>query len=205
MGEGLPYERYQNAGNARTDPDPRASTGGPAPADVSVEVVSPGSASPTSPGDLTVSARSQGGVTVLTLTATGDAPVQWSLWTNAPWLVFSSTGGTLEAGGNVSVYVSVNHAREPRGPWSAQVGVRPSGAVVRITGVGQGTRAIPPASPDPDTPSSPEPTPPTTPPASPTPTSPSPTPTSQSPTPTPTDPTSPPDTPSDTASSPQQS
>lgn len=204
--EGLPYERYQNAGNARTDPDPRVTAGSRAPADVSVEVVSPGSASPTSPGDLTVSARSQGGVTVLTLTATGDAPVSWSLWTNAPWLVFSSTGGTLEAGGNVSVYVSVNHAREPRGPWSARVGLRPSGAVVRITGTGQGTRAIPPASPDPGTPSSPDPTPPTTPttpPASPTPTSPTPTPTAQSPTPT--DPSSPPDTPSDAAPSEQLS
>ncbi|MEU1078563.1 MULTISPECIES: hypothetical protein [unclassified Streptomyces] len=203
--DGLPYERYENAGNARTDPDPRVSPGARPPADVSVEVVSPGSASPTGPGELTVSARSQGSVTVLTLTASDDAPVSWSLWTNAPWLVFSGTSGTLEAGGSVTVYVSVDHAREPRGHWSAQVGVRPSGAVVRITGVGPGTRAIPPASPDPDqdTPSEPDPTPPTTPPDSPTPTSPPPTPTP--PSPTPTAPTTPPDSPSGTASPPQPS
>ncbi|MFD9789751.1 hypothetical protein ACFWXK_02245 [Streptomyces sp. NPDC059070] len=202
--EGHPYERYQNAGNARAEPDPRLPSGSRAPADVSVEVVSPGS-TPSDPGELAVSARTSGGVTVLTISATGDAPVRWSLWTNASWLTFSRTDGALEPGASVSVYVAVNHAREPRGQWSAHVGLNPSGAVVRIFGTGQGTRAIPPASPDPGTPSSPEPdpTPPTSPPASPTPTSPSPTETA--PTPTPTPPTSPPATPSDPASSPAPS
>ncbi|MBD0742142.1 hypothetical protein BG418_11670 [Streptomyces sp. CBMA152] len=197
-----PYERYQNAGNARAEPDPRVSTGSHAPADVSVEVISTGS-TPAGPGELSVSARSAGGTTVLTITATGGSPVKWSLWTDAPWLTFSRTAGVLAPGGNVSVYVAVNHAREPRGYWSARLGVTPSGAVVRITG--EGAWPTPPSSPSssaPGTPSSPTRQPPTSP--SPTPTSHSPTPSPPSPTPSaPSSPASP--SLSDTASAPQPS
>lgn len=145
---------YANAGSARTGPGPRFRLPRQAP-DVSVEVLSGGSApSPATfgrrgLGRVTVTARSYGDVTVLTLTASGG-PVDWSLRTDAPWLRASRTSGTLEPGRSASAYVSVDRAREPRGPWTARVHVGPSGAVVALTGYGPGrvpARPEPPRDP----------------------------------------------------------
>ncbi|MEU7564407.1 hypothetical protein AB0A99_00060 [Streptomyces fradiae] len=169
---------YANAGSAQADPGFRTRRQAP---DVSVEVVGGGSApSPAlsgrvGPGRVSVTAQPYGTATLLTLTATGGR-VDWSLWTDAPWLYASRTSGALEPGESVKVYVSVDRAREPRGPWSARIHVPPSGAVVSLTGYGPddrpGTSARPrppsrPA-PPPDTPPAPSPTPPpaTEPPAS---------------------------------------
>ncbi len=161
---------YANAGSAQADPGPRTRRQAP---DVSVEVVGSGSApSPAlsgrvGPGRVAVTAQPYGTATLLTLTATGGR-VDWSLWTDAPWLYASRTSGALEPGESVKVYVSVDRAREPRGPWSARIHVHPSGAVVSLTGYGPddrpGTSARPrppsrPA-PPPDTPPAPSPTPP---------------------------------------------
>ncbi|MEU2184782.1 BACON domain-containing protein, partial [Streptomyces thermolilacinus] len=144
----------------------------------SVEVLSSGSAHApalsgrTGPGRVTVTARPYGDATMLTLTASGGSPVGWSLRTDAPWLYASRTSGTLEPGTSVTVYVSVDRAREPRGPWSARIHVSPSGAVVSLTGYGSGDRPAAPARPKPsdrpsapptapqDTPPDPAPTPP---------------------------------------------
>ncbi|UQS31339.1 hypothetical protein J5J01_06670 [Streptomyces fradiae] len=161
---------YANAGSAQADPGFRTRRHAP---DVSVEVVGGGSApSPAlsgrvGPGRVAVTAQPYGTATLLTLTATGGR-VDWSLWTDAPWLYASRTSGALEPGASVKVYVSVDRAREPRGPWSARIHVHPSGAVVSLTGYGPddrpGTSARPrppsrPA-PPPDTPPAPSPTPP---------------------------------------------
>ncbi|MFI2227191.1 hypothetical protein [Streptomyces fradiae] len=161
---------YANAGSAQADPGFRTRRQAP---DVSVEVVGGGSApSPAlsgrvGPGRVAVTAQPYGTATLLTLTATGGR-VDWSLWTDAPWLYASRTSGALEPGASVKVYVSVDRAREPRGPWSARIHVHPSGAVVSLTGYGPddrpGTSARPrppsrPA-PPPDTPPAPSPTPP---------------------------------------------
>ncbi|MFF4170024.1 hypothetical protein [Streptomyces sp. NPDC001744] len=146
---GRPYDRYENAGNARDTPEPRFTRGSRAP-DVSVEVVSPGGPTGTgepsrpgapAPGWITVGARGHGDLTLLTLTAAGGSPVGWALWTDAPWLYVSRASGTLRPGETVTVAVRVDHAREPAGAWSARIGVNPSGAVVRIDGSG---RAEPP-------------------------------------------------------------
>ncbi|WP_436992472.1 BACON domain-containing protein [Streptomyces sp. enrichment culture] len=137
---------YANAGSAHADPRTRTPRQAP---DVSVEVLSSGSAHApalsgrTGPGRVTVAARPYGDATMLTLTATGGSPVGWSLWTDAPWLYASRTSGTLEPGTSVTVYVSVDRAREPRGPWSARIHVSPSGAVVSLTGYGSGERPAP--------------------------------------------------------------
>ncbi|MER6100155.1 hypothetical protein ABT154_30730 [Streptomyces sp. NPDC001728] len=169
--DGRPYDHYENAGNARTTPEPRFTRGSRAP-DVSVEVLSPGgptgSAGPSRPGApapgwITVSARSHGDLTLLTLTAEGGSPVDWSLWTDAPWLYVSRASGTLRPGETVTIAVRVDHGRAPRGAWSARIGVNPSGAVVRIDG--RGETAVPPVG-DPVTPP-PKTTRPTTPPTSP--------------------------------------
>ncbi|MFF9869173.1 hypothetical protein ACF1G0_27875 [Streptomyces sp. NPDC013953] len=163
-----PHDRYANAGNARSEPGGRSA--------VSVEVISTGAPVPPSrpgrpgPGRITVAAQPAGaGTTMLTLTASGGTPVAWSLWTDAPWLHASRSSGTLAPGGSVTVYVSVDRAREPSGPWSARVGVDPAGAVIELDGEGA---PRPPA--DDPTP------PPTTPPASTPPPSPDPTPSAPS-------------------------
>ncbi|MFJ2783164.1 MULTISPECIES: hypothetical protein [unclassified Streptomyces] len=169
-----PYEQYENAGNARATPDPRFTRGSRAP-DVSVEVLSPGGptgpAEPSRPGEpapgwITVSARSHGELTLLTLIAAGGSPVDWSLWTDAPWLYVSRASGTLAPGAAVTIAVRVDHRREPRGAWSARVGANPSGAVVRIDGRGEpAPPVVEPGTPPPTTgPTVPPTTPPTGPP-----------------------------------------
>ncbi|MFF3981798.1 hypothetical protein [Streptomyces sp. NPDC001828] len=184
---GHPYDRYENAGNARSEPDSRFTAGSRAP-DVSVEVISPTTA-PAGPARLAVAASSAGDTTVLTLTSTGGGPVDWSLRSRARWLTFSQSAGHLAPGESVTVYIRVDHAEEPHHAWSVRVEVAPSGAAVRISG--DGTPIVTPSSPDPGNTGHPGPggssapasTPPTQSPGSPTPT-PTPTPPSQSPTPT---------------------
>ncbi|MEI5098534.1 hypothetical protein RB200_07460 [Streptomyces sp. PmtG] len=189
-------DSYENAGNAKTTPDPRFASGRGKPG-VSVEVISPG-VQPSAPGAgrIAVQARSSGGVTLITLTASGRAPVRWSASTGAPWLLLSQSSGTLAPGDSFTIRVYVDDDREPPGHWSARVTIGPSGAVVSLAGYG-GSR--PPSHPGPRPtptrpgPSDPDPTP--TPSGdgepTPTPTSPDPTPTDPAPTdpaPTPTDP-----------------
>jgi hypothetical protein len=194
--DGDPYDYYENAGNARAEPDTRFTAGGRLP-DVSVEVTNAGPPAPPTrpgqlgPGRLTVEAQPSGNTTQITLTASGGSPVTWSTWSNASWLYVSQSSGTLNPGESITIYVSVDHAREPVGAWSARVGVAPSGAVVEIDGYGT------PPQPDPDpTPPQPDPTPPppsTPPPSTPPPSTPPPdTPTTPPPSDTPTWPTAPP-------------
>ncbi|MFD3543013.1 hypothetical protein ACFWUQ_26450 [Streptomyces sp. NPDC058662] len=184
--DGRPLTAYENAGNAA------ATTGGPgfapgsADPDVSVEVISagppatPGPARPGAPGRLSVAASSHGTTTVLTLTASGGAPVDWRLWSDAPWLRASRTAGTLAPGESVTLMISVDTESQPVGAWAARVGVDPGGAVVSIRGRGR------PAPATPGDPSPPAPTPDPTP--TPTATEPSTPPPDPTPTPTPTDP-----------------
>lgn len=207
-------DRYENAGNARTTPEPRFTQGSRAP-DVSVEVVSPGGPTgPARPGEpaagwITVAATGRGDLTLLTLTASGGSPVDWSLWTDAPWLYVSRASGTLRPGEKITVAVRVDHAREPVGSWSARLGVNPSGAVVRIAGHRPPTddRAITPppvTTTQPTTPpTSPPTTEPTTPPTSPPTTEPTTPPTTEPTTPPPTtEPTTEPTTPPPTTEDP---
>lgn len=120
------------------------------------------------PGRLTVEAQPSGDVTVITLSASGGAPVRWSAAASggASWLRLSRTAGELRPGDTTTITVSVDHDREPPGRWRARVTVAPSGAMVVIEG-----RGTPPApTPIPSAPS-PDPTPPpSTPPPSDSPT-----------------------------------
>ncbi|MFD5798281.1 hypothetical protein ACFWIO_33090 [Streptomyces diastatochromogenes] len=185
---------YENAGNASVKPG-----GGPGKdgaSDVSVEVISVSGGDEKGAGQLAVSAANDGDTTLITLTASGAAPVRWSAATSAAWLYLSQSSGTLAPGETLTIKVYVDHLREPSGHWHAQVAVSPAGAVVTIDGYG--TAPSRPSTPPP-TPTSPDPTPssspPTDPPSSqsPTPTDPSPSPTD----PTPSDPPSPSPSPSD--------
>ncbi|GAA3816184.1 BACON domain-containing protein [Streptomyces chiangmaiensis] len=181
---------YENAGNASTRPGGSFGKDGRA-ADVSVEVVGVRKGTP-GEGQLKVVADSDGTTSLITLTASGDAPVRWSVSTKASWLYMNRSSGTLAPGESFTVRVHVDHLREPVGPWHARVAVAPAGAVVTIDGYGT---AGPPPDPrptqDPPGPSHPAP-------SDPPPTDPDPT-TSE---PTPTDPPSTDPTPSDPPSSP---
>ncbi|GGR85473.1 hypothetical protein GCM10010252_25350 [Streptomyces aureoverticillatus] len=189
-------EDYENAGNARTTPDPRF-RGGRGPG-VSVEVISPGGPAA---GRIGVQARSHGGVTLITLTGGGSSPVRWSASTGAPWLVLSQSAGTLSPGESITIRVYVDDDREPPGHWSARVTIAPTGAVISLEGYGNSGTPDRPGKPAPRPtatrpgPPNPDPTPtPGNPTPTPTPTPPNPTPT---PTPTPSDPQTPTPTPSD--------
>lgn len=184
---GDPQDHYENAGNARLDPGGRFTDGGRRP-DVSAEVVSVGAGRHTA-GTLRITALSSGGRPTITLTATGGEPVAWSARADAPWLRLSRASGTLAPGRSTTLYVLVDRAAEPAGPWRARVVLAPSGSAVAITGHGATTPAPGNPAPGPDpTPGRPDPTTPSTPPPSspdPTPGTPDPT----EPTPDPTDPT----------------
>ena len=184
---------YENAGNASVKP---GGTGKDGTSDVSVEVISVSGGDKKGAGQLAVSAGNDGDTTLITLTASGSAPVRWSASTSAAWLYLSQSTGTLAPGETLTIKVYVDHLREPSGHWNAQVAISPAGAVVTIDGYG--TAPSGPSTPPPAT-SSPDPTPPpstpTDPPSSqsPTPSDPSPSPTD----PTPSDPGSPTPSPSD--------
>lgn len=185
-----PYDNYENAGNAENRPGDPFATGSRAP-DVSVEVISDGTGTPSGTPRLAVTAESAGDRTRITLTATGAEPVTWSAWTGASWLRLSRTSGTLAPGRSVTVHVHVDHAREPSGPWRARIGLTPTGSVVAISGYG----ARPPSASDPG-PGPGRPTHPTRPPSSPPPSTADPTdPPPTDPPPGTTDPTPPTDPP----------
>ncbi|MGW0790393.1 BACON domain-containing protein [Streptomyces sp. NPDC002911] len=156
---GEPYDHYENAGNAR--PDGKGGfTVGPGAPDVSAEVISMGDG-PAGAGPLAVSARSSGGRTAITLTATGTRAVAWSARADAPWLRLSRTSGTVAPGRSVTFYVLVNRTAEPQGPWNARVLLTPSGSTVAVTGYGAASPrpGVPEPSPDDPSSQSPSPTP----------------------------------------------
>ncbi|WP_238697748.1 hypothetical protein, partial [Streptomyces sp. E5N91] len=101
---------YENAGNASTTPG--TGFGEKGGADVSVEVVGVSGASGKAAGHLEVTAGHDGDTTLVTLTATGDAPVHWSASVGASWLYLSQSSGTLRPGEAVTVRVYVDHLRE---------------------------------------------------------------------------------------------
>ncbi|WP_406095672.1 BACON domain-containing protein [Streptomyces sp. NBC_01013] len=197
-----PYGHYENAGNARPEPGPGFTDGDRLP-DVSAEVISAGpdpDRGVSGVGRLTVEARSSGGTTTITLTASRSGPVVWSAGTGQSWLRLSTTSGTLAAGESITLRVVVDHTREPAGYWTARIAVAPSGSVVAMHGYGgRAPTAAPrphpsrPARPHPPvpeepSPSSPDPRPTPTPTPDPTGTTPTPTdPGSPSPSPDPTD------------------
>ncbi|MFD7389997.1 hypothetical protein ACFV46_16170 [Streptomyces sp. NPDC059852] len=166
---------YENAGNASPRQDDRFAGRDDDP-DVSVEVVSVGGTGGKSAARLEVSASTSGDTTLVTLRATGRAPVRWSASTSAPWLYLSRSSGTLAPGESATVKVFVDHLREPSGFWSGRLAISPAGTLVTIQGygtaptpsdpgrpTGPGTPSDPPPSssgPDP-TPSTPAPTDPT--------------------------------------------
>ncbi|MFD6184972.1 hypothetical protein [Streptomyces goshikiensis] len=181
---GRPFAAVENAGNTIQTGRPGFVTGSAA-SDVSVEVISAGPPAtpegngPGAPGRLTLTASSRGAVTWLTLIAYGGAPVDWRLWSDAPWLRASETAGTLVPGESVTLRITVDPATQPEGAWSARVGIDPGAAVISVKGRGR-----PAPAPDP----TPTPTPtPTRPPAG-----------TGDPTPTPTPPPDPAPTPTPT-------
>ncbi|WP_433546316.1 BACON domain-containing protein [Streptomyces sp. CA-294286] len=205
--DGLPYDGYRKTGTAHGRPDPTLSVGNGV-GDVTVKVLTPGRGTSATGRNLAVRAETAGGTTVVRLTASGG-PVVWSMWADAHWLHLSRTTGTLAAGESFTVYVTVDRDKEPTEPWTARLGVAPSGAVLSVSGRGTGAWAAPGTQPEPGAPPGPGPhpgpgghpgpgeTPPPggTPGPGPAPTDPAPQPTEPSATTAPPEPTEPPTTP----------
>ncbi|QOV42225.1 sigma-70 family RNA polymerase sigma factor [Streptomyces chromofuscus] len=186
---------YENAGNA-SRPGGRFSQGNKP--DVSVEVISVAGAGQKGAGRLRVAAGNHGDTTLITLTASGSAPVRWSASTAASWLYPSQSSGTLRPGETLTIKVYVDHLREPSGYWSARVALAPAGAIVSIQGYGSApTPSDPGPGPDPrpstpgDPPPAPDPTATTTTAPDPTPSEPTTSPTDPEPTPSASDPSAP--------------
>ncbi|MFE6978311.1 hypothetical protein [Streptomyces sp. NPDC057682] len=198
-----PYGHYENAGNARPEKS-RPFTDGDGLPEVSAEVIGAesdpdGDGRERRTGRLTVEARSSGGTTTLTLTASASGPVAWTAGTAQSWLRLSATSGRLAPGASTTVRVLVDHVREPAGYWTARIAVAPSGAVVALHGYGGAAPSVPPPSPSgPSRPHPPVPQEPSSPDPDPTPT-PTPTPDPTGSTPPPTDPGSPSPSPDPTA------
>ncbi|MEU2783781.1 MULTISPECIES: BACON domain-containing protein [Streptomyces] len=208
---------YENAGNASPRQDDRFAGRDDDP-DVSVEVVSVGGTDTKGAARLEVSAATSGDTTLVTLRATGRAPVRWSASTSAPWLYLSRSSGTLAPGESVTVKVFVDHLREPSGFWSGRLAISPAGTLVTIQGYGTAPTPSDPGGPSgPGTPSDPppsssgpDPTPTTPAPTDPTPGEPDPSdppPSTDPSTPGPTDPSGPADStpPSDGSGEPSPS
>ncbi|MEU2388564.1 hypothetical protein ABZ606_28530 [Streptomyces sp. NPDC012461] len=179
---------YENAGNASTRPDSRFDKDGKKKtADVSVEVVEVAGGDRKGAAALGVTAGHHGDTTLITLTATGSAPVRWSASTGAHWLYLSQSSGTLRPGESLTIKVYVDQLREPSGHWQARVAISPAGAVVTIDGYGTAPGPSRPGSPHPGHPGSPGTSHPGTPSGPPPTTEPDPTPTTPT-EPTPSDP-----------------
>jgi DNA-directed RNA polymerase specialized sigma24 family protein len=158
---------YENAGNASARPDARSGRKTGRVSDVSGEVTSaPGRAA----GELDVAVGDEGGTTVITLAASGRAPVAWALRTGQDWIYFSRSSGTLDPGETMTIKVYPDQLREPAGHWSARVSIAPTGTVVVLEGYGRATRTDdprpappgpkpPPSDPSPTTRPAPDPDP----------------------------------------------
>ncbi|MDO0926415.1 hypothetical protein QQY24_13660 [Streptomyces sp. TG1A-8] len=138
---------YEDTGNARVTPGPH-DTGDGTP-DVSVEVVSVTGAGHGGAGRLAVGAGTRGDTTLVTLTASGSAPVRWSASTPATWLYLSRSTGTLMPGETFTIKVYVDQLREPSGHWHARVAIAPAGAVVTVDGYGTAPATSPAPPPEP--------------------------------------------------------
>ncbi|MGK5532596.1 BACON domain-containing protein [Streptomyces sp. URMC 129] len=112
-----------------------------------------GGADQTAPGRLVVDAVPTETGTRVTLTASGDSAVRWTAATDADWLSLNQTSGTLRPGETAVIQITVDHAREPSGPWQGRITIDPAAAVITVEGEG-------PAAPEPSgpPPAEPEPT-----------------------------------------------
>ena len=170
-GSGQPTRLFLRAGTSPNDPPSSRHSepgpGGQSPGQLQV-----------SPGSLVLGAGSTG---QLRLTASGG-PVTWSAATSSADIALSSSGGTIEAGQQVTVTVDITRAQHTAGQGTITIG--PGGVTIAVSWSDPSTSPPPPSgSPSPTViPSSPSPSPP--PPSSPAPTrSPTPAPTlTQSPT-----------------------
>ncbi|MET7641965.1 sigma-70 family RNA polymerase sigma factor [Streptomyces sp. NPDC005438] len=95
-------------------------------------------------GRLKVDAQpSRDGGTLIYLTNVGDAPVDWTVTSDADWLYLNNAQGTLRPGERTAVRVVVNRGRQPAGHWEARIQVAPAGAVVTLEGQGRPSQPAP--------------------------------------------------------------
>ncbi|WP_149562221.1 hypothetical protein [Streptomyces cacaoi] len=145
--DGKPSDEYEKAGRvdrSRTHPygaGGRALRGG-----IGVSVEHPRTAR-AGEGRLSVAAEPLAGGALLTLTATADGPVRWTVAADEPWLALSRSAGQLRPGERAAVRVAVDRKRAPESAWRSRVRVEPAGSVVTLSGDADRTAPAGPARP----------------------------------------------------------
>lgn len=158
---GHPYENAAQDGPTRgghrgRPGESRASRGAPEPKAGKSERAGAqraGAGGEATAGGLTVDARPGDGVTLITLTAAGGAPVRWSASADAPWVGLSRSGGVLRPGESYTLRAAVDHSREPARAWAAHIRIAPTGSVITLRG--RGSASPSPEEPSPENPSPP--------------------------------------------------
>ncbi|MDT0411914.1 MULTISPECIES: sigma-70 family RNA polymerase sigma factor [Streptomyces] len=128
--DGAGAEPYENAGSAQE-----------AGAPLSATVVDPGGRHRAGASGLAITVRTRGDTSLITLRATGRAPLDWGLATGADWVRLSKHAGRLERGESVTVLAHVVRGRAPGHGWRAEIRVSPVDAVIVLSGGGTRTRA----------------------------------------------------------------
>jgi DNA-directed RNA polymerase specialized sigma24 family protein len=113
----------------------------------------------TGTGRLTADAESTDTGTRITLSASGEGPVEWVAVADADWLLLSQGSGTLRPGETAVIEVTVDREREPSGPWQGRISVEPAATVITVEGNGQAEPEEPEPEPEPTTPPPEEPDP----------------------------------------------
>ncbi|MFJ4439458.1 sigma-70 family RNA polymerase sigma factor [Streptomyces sp. NPDC088923] len=127
---GAGAEPYENAGSAQDAGEPLSAT-----------VVDPEGKHRAGASGLAISVRTRGDSSLITLRATGRAPLDWGLATGAGWVRLSKHAGRLERGESVTVLAHVVRGRTPEHGWRAEIRVSPVDAVIVLSGSGARARS----------------------------------------------------------------
>ncbi|WP_432160869.1 RNA polymerase sigma factor [Streptomyces sp. NRRL F-5630] len=123
--DGAGAEPYENAGSAQDAGEPLSAT-----------VLDPEGKHRAGASGLAVTVRTRGDTSLITLRATGRAPLDWGLATEADWVRLSKHAGRLEPGESVTVRAHVVPGRTPEHGWRAEIRVSPVDAVIVLSGSG---------------------------------------------------------------------
>ncbi|WP_433340989.1 sigma-70 family RNA polymerase sigma factor [Streptomyces sp. CA-253872] len=122
---GTGAEPYENAGSAQDAGKPLSAT-----------VVDPEGKHRAGASGLAITVRTRGATSLITLRATGRAPLDWRLASDADWVWLSKHAGRLEPDESVTVRAHVVRGRTPGHGWRAEIRVSPVDAVIVLSGSG---------------------------------------------------------------------
>jgi DNA-directed RNA polymerase specialized sigma24 family protein len=127
----------EDKGDAGAQPYEKAGSAQEAGEPLSATVVDPQGKHRTGAAGLAITVRTRGDMSLITLRATGRAPVDGRLsCSGADWVRLSAHTGRLERGESVTVRAYVVRGRTPAHSWRAEIRVSPVDAVIMLSGSG---------------------------------------------------------------------